>query len=308
MILIADSGSTKTAWCLLGKDTAHRQTIYTQGINPFHQNEEDICAILRHELYPLIADQSDHISHIHFYGAGCTKEKSPIVADALRNAINSIARISVESDMLGAARGVCGHQKGIVCILGTGSNSCYYDGRNLHQDIPALGYILGDEGSGAYIGRRLVGDILKRQLPEDIQQQFFEETKETQENIIQKVYRAPFPNRYLASLSPFCHRHRTHPSIHTLLLDCFSQFFIRNILPTQQQHPILSQTQQLHPTISPTQPPPPISLPVHFVGSIAYHYQSELTEVAHTYGIQLGTIVQSPLEGLAEYHITDLLS
>lgn len=283
MILIADSGSTKTAWCLAGFSAGQGTTIHTQGINPYHQNEEDICAILRHELYPHIAEHADGIKHIYFYGAGCTKEKSPIVSNALRNTINPNARISVESDMLGAARAICGHQKGIVCILGTGSNSCYYDGHELSRGIPALGYILGDEGSGAYIGRRLVSDILKCQLPEDIRQVFFEETKENEATIIQKVYRAPFPNRYLASLSPFCCRHRNHPSIHALLLECFSQFFIRNILPTPW-----------------AQPHSPIT--VHLAGSIAHHYKAELTEAAHKCGIQLGVVLKSPLAELVRYH------
>ena len=286
MILIADSGSTKTAWCLTDGSTKQGKTVQTQGINPYHQSGEEICAVLRHELYPQIAENADCIEHIFFYGAGCTKEKSPMVTNALRNTINPSARISVESDMLGAARSVCGHQEGIVCILGTGSNSCYYDGRQLHKGIPALGYILGDEGSGAYIGRRLVSDILKCQLPDDIRLRFFDETKETEATIIQKVYRAPFPNRYLASLSPFCHRHRSHPAIHALLLDCFSQFFIRNILAASWG------CSRFLPA-------------VHFVGSIAFYYQSELAEAALSHNLQLGTIVQSPLEGLVQYHTTE---
>ena len=284
MILIADSGSTKTAWRLTDYSTEQGKEVLTQGINPYHQDEDEICAILRHEIYPHISDHASYIEHIYFYGAGCTKEKSPMVANALRQTLTPTARISVESDMLGAARSVCGHQKGIVCILGTGSNSCFYDGRELHPGIPALGYILGDEGSGAYIGRRLVSDILKHQLPEDIRQHFFAESKETEATIIQKVYRTPFPNRYLAHLSPFCHRHRHHPAIHALLVDCFSQFFIRNILPNPWTHNAIS------------------SHTVHCVGSIAYHYQAELTEAACAHGIQLGTVVQSPLEGLALYH------
>ena len=297
MILIADSGSTKTAWCLT-EDPNH--VIYTQGINPFHQTEEDICAILQHELLPKLSTANSQLSTVnsqlstvnsqlstvHFYGAGCTPEKAPIVAQALRRVISNSATIHVESDMLGAARGLCGHQAGIVAILGTGSNSCYYDGRSLHPGIPALGYILGDEGSGAYIGKRLVGDILKRQLPDDICQLFFEETHETQANIIQCVYRTPMPNRYLASLSPFCARHREHPAIHAFLLDCFEQFFRRNILPLKTQ---------LSPLITPTST-------VHFIGSIAYYYRDELSEAASHCGYTVGTILQTPLEGLLTYH------
>lgn len=284
MILIADSGSTKTAWCFV-EDPEH--IIYTQGINPFQQSEEEICAILQHELLPNFQlstlNKGSQLSTLNFYGAGCTPEKAPIVACALRQVIGNTGTIHVESDMLGAARSVCQRQPGIVCILGTGSNSCYYDGRILHAGNPALGYILGDEGSGAYIGKQLVGDILKKQLPEDIQHLFFEETHETQANIIQRVYRTPLPNRYLASLSPFCARHREHPAIHAFLLDCFGQFFKRNI----QAAPWSQEAAQV---------------PIHFVGSIAYYYQSELAEAAKLYGYTIGNIVQNPLEGLVQYH------
>ena len=289
MTLIADSGSTKTAWCLT-EDPQH--VIYTQGINPFQQNEEEIGSILQHELLPHLhtyLSKNRDIDAIHFYGAGCTPEKSPIVTQALRQVISTTARISVESDMLGAARGLCGRYPGIVAILGTGSNSCYYDGRTLHPGIPALGYILGDEGSGAYIGKRLVGDILKQQLPEDICKVFFDETHETQANIIQHVYRTPLPNRYLASLSPFCARHREHPAIHAFLLDCFEQFFRRNIIPLTSQLTI----QDVHPSVLST---------VHFIGSIAHYYRPELMEAATRCGFCVGTIIQSPLDGMVTFH------
>lgn len=285
MTLIADSGSTKTAWCLI-EDPRH--VIYTQGINPFQQDEEEICSILHHELLSNF-NVNFHFDDIYFYGAGCTPEKAPIVAQTLRKVVSNTARIYVESDMLGAARGLCGRQPGIVAILGTGSNSCYYDGRTLFPGIPALGYILGDEGSGAYIGKRLVGDIFKRQLPDDVCQLFFDETHETQANIIQRVYRTPLPNRYLASFSPFCTRHRKHPAIHTLLLDCFEQFFRRNIIPLTHQ-------------LSDMTPQPSAISTVHFIGSIAQYYRPELTEAATHLGFRIGTILQSPLEGLVAYH------
>lgn len=281
--LIADSGSTKTAWCLTSNP---QNIIYTQGINPYQQNEEEICAILQHELMPKLSTVNCHWLSVYFYGAGCTPEKSPMVASTLRQVIGTSGVIRVESDMLGAARGLCGRQPGIVAILGTGSNSCYYDGRDLHPGIPALGYILGDEGSGAYIGKRLVGDIFKKQLPDDICKLFFEETHETQANIIQRVYRTPLPNRYLASFSPFCSRHRGHPAIHAFLLDCFDQFFQRNILP-------------LKPKLSTLNPKPTT---IHFVGSIALYYKQELSEAAARYGFSVGTVLQSPLEGMLAYH------
>lgn len=188
--------------------------------------------------------------------------------------------------MLGAARGLCGRQPGIVCILGTGSNSCYYSGREIIANVSPLGYILGDEGSGAYIGKRLVGDILKKQLPEDICNLFFEETHETQATIIQKVYREPLPNRFLASLSPFCARHRENTAIHALILDCFKQFFKRNIDAYKALVPNGEHDK------------------VHFIGSIAHYYRNELAEAASVCGYKVGNILQAPLEGLTEYHLT----
>lgn len=282
MTIIADSGSTKTAWWTSNN---RKHIIYTQGINPFQQSQEEICAILTHELLPSIHSQED-ITQIFFYGAGCTKEKAPIVAEALRQTISHTAKIAVESDMLGAARGLCGRQKGMACILGTGSNSCFYDGRYAHAGTPALGYILGDEGSGAYIGKRLVGDILKCQLPADLCKLFHEETKETQASIIDKVYRMPLPNRFLASLSPFCARHRSHPATHSFLISCFTDFFKRNIASSPWQAE-LSECK------------------IHFVGSIAFYYQDELREAAAACGYEVGNIMQSPIDGMVCYHTND---
>lgn len=297
MKLICDSGSTKSAWCLTDGTTLLYFT--TQGINPFQQSEEEIAAILHNELLPQmlnavsktnvssIREREDspllYIKDVYFYGAGCTKEKSPIVAKAIRATIANGARITVDSDMLGAAIALCGNTPGIVCILGTGSNSAYYDGKSLTNCIPALGYILGDEGSGAYIGKRLVGDILKHQFSEKIRNMFFEETHESQASIIQKVYREPMANRYLASLSPFCAKHRDEKEIHYFIVDCFSQFFERNIIPM---------TKELNTDIR----------TVNCVGSIAYYYKNEITEAANKYGFNIGKILQAPINGLVEFH------
>lgn len=279
MKIIADSGSTKTAWWI---GESHGSLIHTQGINPYQQEPATILAIITDGLLPHIPSLS-HIDEIWFYGAGCTPEKSPIVESVLKQAFGSTPSIFVGSDMLGAARSLCQHTSGIACILGTGSNSSYYDGNDLHPCCPALGYILGDEGSGAYIGKRLVGDILKRQFPSDLCQAFFAETGETQGSIIERVYRTPLPNRFLASLSPFCHRHRTHPSMHLFLLDCFSQFFTRNIR-------------------SASLPCNPSECPIHFTGSIAYYYEDELRQAAESCGYTVGQIFQSPIEGMVKYH------
>ncbi len=287
MFLIADSGSTKTAWCLVHEQNV--KLISTQGINPFQLEEAEISAILTNELIPQLdqygqasgADPVADLDAVYFYGAGCTKEKSPVVATAIRTSLNNQARIFVESDMMGAAKGLCGDAPGIVCILGTGSNSCYYDGEQIVDNVSPLGFILGDEGSGAYIGKRLVGNCLKKQFSEETCLLFEQETRLSTPAIIQKVYRESMPNRFLASLSPFCARHRDIPEIHQFLTDCFREFFMRNVnlyhLP---------------------------ELPVNFVGSIAWFYKQELQEVADQLGFKMGTILQNPLEGLIDYHST----
>lgn len=276
MTLVADSGSTKTAWCLT--DGERRELLMTQGINPFQQNEREIVKLLREELLPSLS-LGQEVMQVYFYGAGCTAEKCSVVASALRQILVKEARIFVGSDMLGAARSLCGDSPGIVCILGTGSNSCYYDGAVIVDNVSPLGYILGDEGSGAYIGRRLVGDVLKRQFSEAVCRLFAEETKLTTSAVVQKVYREPLPNRFLASLSPFCARHRDMEEIHEFLIDCFSEFFKRNV--NLYEIP---------------------ELPVNFVGSVAWFYRDELCETAERLGYRMGNVMQAPLEGLVRYH------
>ena len=271
--LIADSGSTKTSWCLT--DGEHEQEFKTQGVNPYQQTEDEIFYQFQRELMPEVGNADE----IHFYGAGCTAEKSPVVASALRRSISTSATIFVGSDMLGAARALCADQEGIVSILGTGSNSCLYDGTSIVENVSPLGYVLGDEGSGAYIGKRLVGNCLKRQFSASTCQLFTEETNLSAAAIINKVYREPFPNRFLASLSPFCARHRDIPEIHDFLTDCFREFFVRNIALYARPE-----------------------LPVHFIGSVACNYQQEVEQVARTLGYQLGKIEQTPLNGLIKYH------
>lgn len=276
MILIADSGATKTDWCI-GQSQADYRIIQTQGINPFHQTAEHIRKVLEEELLPQLNDTAT-ISHIHFYGAGCTPEKSLIVKEALQKLFTQ-AQIQVESDLLGAARSLCGKEKGIACILGTGSNSCEYNGEKITNNVSPLGYILGDEGSGAVLGKRLVGDCLKHQLPEHICQAFLEETKLTPAEIIDKVYRQPQANRFLAGLTPFLSRHREKPEIHILLIACFSDFFRRNVMQYDFQQ-----------------------TPVHFTGSIAWYFQEEVKEAAEKLNIQTGKFIKSPIHGLTAYH------
>lgn len=276
MTLIADSGATKIDWCI-GQDQTNAHIIQTQGINPFHQSSEHIGKVLKEELLPQLKE-AENISQIYFYGAGCTPEKSPIVKEALQ-ALFPQAEIEVKSDLLGAAHSLCGKEPGIACILGTGSNSCEYDGEKITSNVSPLGYILGDEGSGAVLGKRLVGDCLKHQLPEYICKAFMEETKLTPAEIIDKVYRQPQANRFLASLTPFLSHHREEPEIQALLVGCFNDFFTRNVMQYDLQQ-----------------------AKIHFTGSIAWYFQEEVKEAAKKLNIQTGKFIKSPIHGLIAYH------
>ena len=284
MILIADSGSTKTDWCLCDNSTII-QSIQTQGINPYHQTEEAIEQVLAEELLPQLVAQSSSLAaqgsslSVIFYGSGCANETAcNRVKEAIHKTL-STTDITIHSDLLGAARALCGHDEGIACVLGTGSNSCLYNGKEIIANVPPLGYILGDEGSSAVLGRRLVGDCLKNQLPEAIRNEFLSEYGLTQEIILEKVYRQPLANRFLASLTPFLSKHRDVPEVHTLLVDSFIDFFVRNV--KQYRRPWL---------------------PIHFVGSIANAFSTELKEAAESLGMELGSILKSPMEGLVKFH------
>ena len=289
MFLIADSGSTKTDWCLCNKG-AIIQHIQTQGINPYHQSEDAIEEVLREELLPQLKGQSSHLNaqspqpEVIFYGSGCANETAcKRVEEAIYKAVGT-DHITIHSDLFGAARALCGREEGIACVLGTGSNSCLYNGKEIVANIPPLGYILGDEGSSAVLGRRLVGDCLKNQLPETLRDEFLTEYNLTQEIILEKVYRQPLANRFLASLTPFLSKHREVPGIHKLLVESFTDFFVRNV--KQYRRPWL---------------------PIHFVGSIAHAFSAELKEAAESLGMELGTILQSPMEGLIKYHTEEIM-
>lgn len=280
MILIADSGSTKTTWTLMA---ANGQTseFSMDGINPFYQTSDAIKNSIATQLLPQLSHLlwAGTITDIYFYGAGCTPEKTKFVISALEGCFKT-AKAYVESDMVGAARGLLGRTQGIACILGTGSNSCLYDGEKIIKNVPALGYILGDEGSGAVLGKRLVADILKNQLPEHIKTKFLQQYNVTQADIIENVYRKPFPNRYLATLSKFAAENIQEEPIYNLVYEHFRQFIIRNL----KQYP---------------------SLPVGFIGSIAYYYEDVLRKVMHDNNMQIAQILQSPMPGLVQYHAQD---
>jgi len=270
MILIADGGSTKTDWLLQTK-SGQKMRMQTPGINPFFQSAEDIEQTISNLLLPQMAKVLwvGPITEVHFFGAGCTPEKSPILAHILKKFFKH-AEVEVGSDMIGAAKALFGSEKGIACILGTGSNSCLWDGEKIIQNVPALGFILGDEGSGAVLGKTLVADILKNQLSKDLQEAFLARFQTSQAEIIERVYRQPFPNRFLASLSIFAAEHISDPQIEALVYNHFDRFAKR----------VLSQY-------------PP--LPIRMVGSVAYYYKDTLTRVMHDNNMELDRVMRCPL-------------
>lgn len=270
--LIADSGSTKTDWTLWTATDARTINVRTQGINPYMIGVIEISRILREELLPALPHTVP--ARIRFYGAGCRGTQTAVVHEALLSVFPR-AHVEVCSDLLGAAKALCGKEEGIACILGTGENSCLFDGQQIIENIPPLGYILGDEGSGAALGKRLIGDILKGRLSRHIRQCFADEYALGTDEIIQRVYREPFPNRFLASFAPFLNKHKEEIEIHELILNEFMSFFNRNVVNYQRR-----------------------DLSVHFVGSIAVHFSEELEEAAIRCGMRLGTVLQSPLERL----------
>jgi N-acetylglucosamine kinase-like BadF-type ATPase len=266
-LLLADSGSTKTDWAL------GTERFSTQGINPFHQSEDTILAILRDELLPQL--DADRVGEVLFYGSGVRPELEPVMEGLLRQCFASAGHVEAHSDLLGAARALCGQREGIACILGTGSNSCLFDGEKIVKNTPPLGYILGDEGSGAVLGLRFLNALYKGRLPQSLRADFEQAMQMTMPQVIDRVYRQPLANRWLASLSPFIHAHLSDPDVEAIVVDNFRDFICRNIAPYDRK-----------------------DLAVNAVGSIAHFYKPQLAEAVAAEGYTLGIIKRSPLDNI----------
>lgn len=278
MILIADCGSTKIDWCLLDGKKKVAQ-IFTTGMNALLMTEEEMAECIMTELMPSL--QGYDVTEIYYYGAGIISDEiKNQVVNALKRNMPNVTKIEVDSDLLAAARALCQHEPGIACILGTGSNSCYYDGEKVVDNVSPLGYILGDEGSGAVLGKLLVGDVLKKQLPEHLCEKFLKEYNLDRNTIIDRVYRKPAANRFLAQFAPFLEHNINEPSIKAIVMRSFTDFLVRNVA----SYPNYKE------------------LPCNFVGSIALLQKDVLTEAASKLGITIGTIIQAPMEGLIKYH------
>ncbi len=276
--LIADSGSTKTEWCLLKGNK--RNIFITHGLSPYFVNRNEIENILREHVLPVAAKSA--VKEIYFYGTGC---KNPVNIQMVKKAFNTIfpeAIVSIDNDLSGAAKALCGNDKGIACILGTGSNSCYYNGKRIIKNSPGIGYILGDEGSGAYLGKKVIQHFLYNIFDEDLHARFDTKFVTNNNEILNAVYTQPLPNRYLASFAVFLADNRGHYMIENIIEDGLDDFFTTHILKYKESY----------------------ELPIHFTGSIAFGFKDILVEICKNYKLRLGTVLKSPMEGLIKYHLS----
>ncbi|MGZ8545618.1 MAG: N-acetylglucosamine kinase [Flavisolibacter sp.] len=275
VILLADSGATKAEWCLLA---GRKKTIFTQGISPYFLNTEQISELLENELLPKLGQT--RIDHIYYYGTGCA---NPQNAKSVKKALQKNfpgAKVEVQTDLMAAARAVCGREKGIACILGTGSNSCYYNGKSILKNSPGLGYVLGDEGSGAILGKKVIQYYLYNTFDEDLRSRFDARFVTTAVEILDHVYKQPMPNRYLAGFTMFLAENRGHYMIENIIEDGLNDFFFQHLCKYAEVW----------------------KYPVNFVGSVADGFRDKIEELCGSYEFELGKILKNPMQGLVEYH------
>jgi len=274
--LIADSGSTKTEWCLL--QSKKKITVSTQGISPYFLDAAQVQAILVKELLPKL--KKNVPTEIFFYGTGCS---NPANVKMIRQSIKAVfpkAKITVDHDLAGAAKALCGQSKGIACILGTGSNSCYYNGKKIVKNSPGLGYVLGDEGSGTYLGKKVLQYYLYNTFDAELMDRFNSTYKTSVTEILDAVYKKPLPNRYLASFAQFLVENRGHFMVENIIEDGLNDFFFNHIYKYRESW----------------------TMPINFVGSVAYGFRDILKELCDSYELQLGKVLKSPMVGLISYH------
>lgn len=274
--LIADSGSTKAEWCLL--DGKKKRTFYTQGMSPYFLNGEQIADVVRLELKSKL--KGIEPDEIFYYGTGCS---NPNNVKTVKKALKSVfpgAGIFVTHDLMGAAKALCGNEKGVACILGTGSNSCYYNGKRIVKNSPGLGFILGDEGSGAYLGKKVVQYYLYNTYDPDLMDRFNAKYNTSAVEILEAVYKGPLPNRYLAGFVPFLVENRGHFMIENIIEDGFNEFFFQHIYKYKESW----------------------TLPINFIGSVAFGFRDILKAMCQAYELELGKVLKNPMEGLIKYH------
>ncbi|MDZ4823851.1 MAG: ATPase [Flavobacteriales bacterium] len=279
MILIADSGSTKCDWALIDEKGSRLGDFETTGLNPYFHDEEKIENALREN--NSLSITSKDITHVFFYGAGSSNEEMCAIMKRGLARVFSSAEILVEHDLLGSAMATYDGESCISCILGTGSNSCFFDGKKVYEEVPSLAYILGDEASGSYFGKILLREYFYKQLPEDLRDDFEKAYAPTKSEIISKIYREPNANTYLAGFMKFIGEHRDHPHVMNWVTEGMKHFI-------QIHVKCFSNWKEV---------------PVHFVGSIGHYFEHCLRNAAKQEGIRLGRIIQKPIDGLVEYHV-----
>jgi len=277
MILVADSGATKSDWVLIDK-AGEQASFQLVGLNPFYVDTKKIVDILSKELTPFIENKK--VEKVFFYGAGCSSVfKGMTVEEALVKIFRN-AEVTIESDLTGAAKALFGDNEGIACILGTGSNSCYYDGKKVVENVMSLGYFFGDEGSGAHMGKKFLKDYMLGHLPKEVDKAFKKEFNYTRDNILDAIYNMPFPNRFLASFCEFYADHLSNKYVFELVTNSFREFFINQI-----EH------YKKHKT-----------LPISFVGSVAYYFEPLLRQIGTEFEVKVNKVLRSPINALAELH------
>jgi glucosamine kinase len=277
VILIADSGSTKCEWCFI--QNGKKKTIVTTGISPYFLSAEQILSLLQKELLPKLKNLQPET--IHYYGTGLSDPENAKLLKRILKTIFPKAKINLASDLIAAARALCGSNKGIVCILGTGSNSCYYDGKKIVKNSPGLGYVLGDEGSGAYLGKKVIQYYLYKTFDEDLEMRFNEKYRLKKEDILDNVYKKPYPNRYLANFTHFLSENRGHYMIENILEDGINDFFFTHLNKYSQSW----------------------VTPINFTGSVAFTFKDVIKEICNSYQLEVGKIVKAPMSELVKYHL-----
>jgi len=276
-LLLADSGSTKTEWCLVKPDGSTK-TVFTGGLNPYYHTEESITDTLQNNLIPEIGTGS--IDEIHFYGAGCTGDERTEMLKTVLSSVFGSPVVEIDSDIMGSVRAVCGRKPGIAAILGTGANSCQYDGVKVIDNVPVLGFILGDEGSAGYFGRKILQGYFYREMPDDLKTDLESSYDMQRSSILENVYKKPQPNTYVAGFARFIGQHSKHPYIQGILREGFKEAISRHILKYKDVN----------------------SMPVGFVGSVAFHNAALLRKLLLENGLKPGEILQNPMPNLVKYH------
>lgn len=274
--LIADSGATKAEWVLIDKEK--KKTLFTQGISPYFLNTEQVADLVEKELAKKI--KNTVVEEIHYYGTGCANpENARNIKKALQK-VFAAAKVNVNTDLMAAARAVCGNEKGIACILGTGSNSCYYNGKNIIKNSPGIGYVLGDEGSGAYLGKKVIQYYLYNTFDEDLRARFDAKFVTNGVEILDNVYKKPLPNRYLAGFTMFLAENRGHYMIENIIEDGLNDFFFQHLCKYSEVW----------------------KYPVSFVGSVADGFKDVIQQLCNSYEFELGVILKNPMQGLVKFH------